>query len=134
MSKQCGCAVIVVVQANRATKESKDEKGEPFPNLYNVEGSDHPARICTQAFAIRQVFDKHILDIRLEKARNAMNQKPIFSYKWDINAGNLEYVPNPDELPVASTPVVDSGFQTTNGISSLSVNDIELDIDEDVDF
>ena len=47
LSKQFGCAVVVVMQANRESKNNKDDKGEVFPNIYNIEGSDHPARICT---------------------------------------------------------------------------------------
>lgn len=138
LSKQCGCAVVVVVQANRATKDNtKDEKGESFPNIYNIEGSDHPARIATQIFAVRQIFEKHILDIRLEKARNAQNQKPLFSYSWEINTGTLHYIPNNEELPTVSTPVVNSGF-TAPDISGLNttatVEDIGLDIDDNVEF
>ena len=93
MSKQQGCAVVVAMQANRETKECKDDKGDPFPNLYNVEGSDHPARIATQAFSLRQIFDKHVLDIRLEKSRIANNQKPVLSYAWDVNTGNCQFLP-----------------------------------------
>lgn len=95
MSKQYGCAVVVSMQANRETKFNIDEKNdgkEPWPNLYNLEGSDHPARISTQAFALRQVYDKHILDIRMEKSRNAANQKPVFSYSWDPNTGNMHLI------------------------------------------
>lgn len=136
LSKSCGCAVLVVVQANRATKDTKDEKGEPFPNAYNIEGSDHPARIATQIFAVRQIFEKHILDIRLEKARNAQNQKPVFSYSWDINTGVLHYIPNNEDTPTVSTPVINSGFVVPDisGVASNTVSDIELDIDDDVEF
>ena len=137
LSKQCGCAVVVVVQANRATKDTKADKGVPFPDTYNIEGSDHPARIATQIFAIRQIFEKHILDIRLEKARNAQNQKPLFSYAWNINTGTLDYLPSNEELPTVSTPVVSSGF-TAPDISGLNttatVEDIGLDIDDNVEF
>lgn len=98
LSKQFGCAVVVALQANRETKDTKDDKGEPFPNLYNIEGSDHPARIATQAFALRQVFDKHVLDIRMEKSRNANNQKPVLSYAWDVNTGNAQYLPGEDDI------------------------------------
>ena len=31
LSKQCGCAVVVMMQANRETQNSKDQKGDPFP-------------------------------------------------------------------------------------------------------
>ena len=98
LSKQFGCAVVVAMQANRETKDMKDDKGDPFPNLYNIEGSDHPARIATQAFALRQVFDKHVLDIRMEKSRNANNQKPVLSYAWDVNTGNAQYLPSDEDI------------------------------------
>lgn len=106
MSKQYGCAVVIAMQANRETKEAKDDKGDPMPSLYNVEGSDHPARIATQAFSLRQVFDKHVLDIRLEKSRNANNQKPMFSYSWDINTGNMQYLPSGEETNSSSAQVL----------------------------
>lgn len=96
MSKKLGCAVVVTMQANRATLDSKDDKGEPFPTIYNAEGSDHPGRIATQVFAVRQIFDKHVLDIRLEKSRMANNAKPVLSYSWDINIGSMSYLPNSD--------------------------------------
>lgn len=115
MSKEYGCAVVITMQANRETRECKDDKGDPFPNLYNVEGSDHPARIATQAFALRQVFDKHVLDIRLEKSRNAANQKPVFSYAWDVNTGNVQYLPGGDD---SSINKVISPISVNNGVSS----------------
>lgn len=134
LSKECGCAVIVVVQANRATKDTKDEKGEPFPTIYNIEGSDHPARIATQIFAVRQIFEKHILDLRLEKSRTAQNQKPLFSYTWDINTGGLNYAPSAEDLPTISTPVVNPGLDIPDISGVVSVSDINLDIDDTVEF
>lgn len=139
LSKECGCAVILVMQANRATKDSKDEKGEPFPNIYNIEGSDHPARIATQIFAVRQLFEQHILDLRMEKSRNAMNQKPMFSYRWDINVGKLAYQPNQEAISV-STPVVETGFTApdlSGGMSdnyAVNLDTIVEELDEDIDF
>ena len=134
LSKQYGCAVVVAMQANRETKESKDDKGDPFPNLYNVEGSDHPARIATQAFALRQVFDKHVLDIRLEKSRSANNQKPICSYAWDVNTGNMQYLPGGEEDPINSviTPTV-SIPQVSTHIQSDMLDLDDMD-DDDVEF
>lgn len=134
MSKRYGCAIAVAVQANRETKESKDDKGEPFPNLYNVEGSDHPGRIATQAFALRQIFDKHVLDIRLEKSRMANNQKPIMSYAWDVNNGNCQYLPGGQDDPVAqaiapiSVPIISSAV-----IPDVDYED-EFEDEEDVEF
>lgn len=92
LSKKFGCAVAVTMQANRATLESKDENGDPFPTIYNAEGSDHPARIATQVFAVRQIFETHTLDIRLEKSRNAANTKPVVSYVWEVNTGHVQHV------------------------------------------
>lgn len=136
LSKQFGCAVVVAVQANRETKELKDDKGDPHPTLYNIEGSDHPARIATQAFSLRQVFDKHVLDIRLEKSRMANNQKPVFSYAWDVNTGNMQYLPGneDDSITSAITPSV----QVPSVIKHIqSPSDATLDddsFDEDVEF
>lgn len=134
MSKRYGCVVVIAMQANRETRETKDDKGDPFPNLYNIEGSDHPARICTQAFALRQVFDKHVLDIRLEKSRTANNQKPVLSYAWDVNTGNMQYLPGgvDDFTPAMNTPHVD----IPNAIDSnpTESNDIDLSDSNDVEF
>lgn len=134
LSKQEGCAVVIMMQANRESKDNKDDKGEVFPNIYNIEGSDHPARIATQVFAMRQIFDKHVLDIRLEKSRNANNQKPEFSYSWDINTGNMQYIPGSqsDSINTVITPPVNP-----SGIVSApqTPNDIVLDdSDDEVEF
>lgn len=132
LSKRFGCAVVVAMQANRETRECKDDKGEPFPNLYNVEGSDHPARIATQAFALRQVFDKHVLDIRLEKARSANNQRPVFSYSWDVNTGNMQYLPSDaDTSSNIQTPVVSPniGVPLRSGPSDIDLDDDSDDIE-----
>lgn len=135
LSKKYGCAVVIAMQANRATQETKDDKGQPFPSLYNLEGSDHPGRIATQAFSLRQVFDKHVLDIRLEKSRMANNQKPICSYAWDVNTGNMQYLPGGDDddpMNNSITPPTVSLPQVTSHITS----DIDLDDidDDDVEF
>lgn len=135
MSKRYGCAVVVVAQANRDTKEMKDDKGEPFPNLYAVEGSDHPGRICTQAFAIRQIFDKHVLDIRLEKSRMANNQRPILSYAWDVNNGNCQYMPGggtDDAISKSIAPVTVPNFgQNTPSMAVAKIPDVADDIDDE---
>lgn len=34
-----------------------------IPTTWYAEGPNDPLRICTQAFPLRQVFDKHVLDI-----------------------------------------------------------------------
>jgi len=129
LSKKYGCAVVVSVQANRETKESKDEKGVPFPNIYNIEGSDHPARIATQVFSLRQIFDKHVLDIRLEKTRMANNENPVLSYSWDVNTGNMQYLPGGgDSDPVVTMPASTDIISTTNGPDN---SDIDLSEDED---
>ena len=130
LSKQYGCAVVVAMQANRETKECKDDKGEPFPGVYNIEGSDHPARIATQVFAVRQIFDKHVLDIRLEKSRNANNQKPVLSYAWDINTGNMQYLSSGDATSTVMTPI------SPNVVTNIRSDDDIMDgiDDDDVEF
>lgn len=134
LSKQYGCAVVVMMQANRETKDNKDDKGEVFPNLSNIEGSDHPARIATQVFAMRQIFEKHVLDIRLEKSRNAANQKPVFTYSWDVNNGNIRYIPDSESEELSDTvapPVSPSGIVQTHS----HIDDIVLDdTDDDIEF
>ena len=132
LSKKYGCAVVVTMQANRETKESKDDKGVPFPNIYNIEGSDHPARIATQVFSLRQIFDKHVLDIRLEKTRMANNENPVLSYSWDVNTGNMQYLPGgAEDDPMISMP-------TTNNIISNPIQPdntgLDLGDDDEVEF
>lgn len=132
MSKQFGCAVVIALQANRETKQSKDDKGDPMPTLYNIEGSDHPARIATQAFAVRQVFDKHVLDIRLEKSRIANNQKPILSYAWDVNTGNMQFIPGDDNDATSQVVVPNVQISSVLGqTSAMSQQELEEDIDDD---
>lgn len=139
LSKKYGCAVVVAVQANRETKENKDDKGLPFPSLMNIEGSDHPGRIATQAFSLRQIFDKHVLDIRLEKSRIANNQQPVLSYAWDINTGNMQYLPGGDDDPVSQivTPVtVAPKIVSHTDLDASVAKDLEDDDfdDSDVEF
>lgn len=132
LSKEFGCAVVLTMQANRETKENKDEKGVPFPSIENAEGSDHPARIATQVFSMRQIFDKHVLDIRLEKSRNAANQKPILSYSWEVNTGRMEYLPggdNDSEGATISNVITPSALP---GIKVKEHNDsVAFDLDDD---
>ena len=135
LSKKYGCAVVLVMQANRETKESKDDKGEPFPTMYNAEGSDHPCRIATQVFALRQIFDKHVLDIKLEKTRMANNENPVLSYSWDVNTGNMQYLPGgmSSDDPVqavitpSSGPILTATTQPDN--SGISLDDTEDDVE-----
>lgn len=135
LSKKYGCAVVLVMQANRETKESKDDKGEPFPTMYNAEGSDHPCRIATQVFALRQIFDKHVLDIKLEKTRMANNENPVLSYSWDVNTGNMQYLPGgmSSDDPVqavitpSSGPILTATTQPDN--SGILLDDTEDDVE-----
>jgi len=136
LSKKYGCAVVVVMQANRATKDSKDEKGEPFPDIYNIEGSDHPARIATQVFSVRQIFDKHVLDIRMEKSRNANNQRNIFSYSWDTGTGTVQYISDGNDANAQQggiTPVVSFSNVVAHG-SQVDDSNTDDDFDADVEF
>lgn len=141
LSKKLSCAVVLVMQANREVK-NKDDKGESIPTLYNAEGSDHPCRISTQAFGVRQIFDKHVLDIALLKSRMADNRNPVLSYAWDINTGQTQYIPgddsnNPtsptiDTSPTISSPTISASFGSGPPASS-SVSLLDDD-DGDVEF
>lgn len=140
ISKTYSCAVVIAMQANRETKESKDEKGEPFPTIYNVEGSDHPARIATQVFSMRQLFEKHILDIRLEKSRTAANTRPVFSYSWDPNTGTTEYIRDMNSEDGGDPAPSSSGYVTPT-ISSTIIHTatenkevVDEDDDDDIEF
>ena len=141
LSKKYGCAVVLVMQANREVK-NKDDKGESLPTLYNAEGSDQPARIATQAFGVRQIFDKHVLDIGLLKSRMANNTTPVFSYAWDINTGQVQYIPGDSSdgsgdvpaptSPTLTTPTISFGTAGPDA-STLSLLDDNSD-DGDVEF
>lgn len=136
LSKQFGCAVVVTMQANRETKEEKDEKGVAMPTLYNIEGSDHPARICTQAFCLRQIFDRHILEIRMEKSRTAANTKPLFTYSWDPGTGDTALASDGEgsqidqALTKPSMPIIHGNAPTVVDVP-FTVTD---DGDEEVEF
>ncbi len=106
LSKKFGCAVVLVMQANREVR-NKDDKGESIPDLFNTENSDAPGRVATQAIGLRQIFDKHVLDIKVLKSRMAMNNQQVFSYAWDVNSGNMQYLAGeggPDSVTI--TPSV----------------------------
>lgn len=135
LSKQFGCAVVVTMQANRETKEEKDEKGVAMPTLYNIEGSDHPARICTQAFCMRQIFDRHILEIRMEKSRTAANTKPLFTYNWDPGNGDMALAP--DEEGGAIDKALSKPVMPTFNTNLPDNTDVPFDMDDsedDVEF
>ena len=141
ISKKYCCAVVVAVQANRDTKENKDDKEDPFPTIYKVEGSDHPARIATQVIALRQVFEKHTLDIRIEKSRTAKNLKQMFSYSWDPNTGTMELSEDTSDMhneqkDYSTKPIDVSTVLNSNKIKSSyeDVDDYDIEDDEDIEF
>jgi len=133
ISKKYGCAIIIAVQANRDTKDSKDEKGVPFPSIYNVAGAFSIVQIATQAFALRQIFDKHVFELKLEKTRMAKNDKNILSYSWDVNTGNMQYMQgDQSEDPMADmSPTVDI---IANPMSPDNSDLNLLDSDDNVEF
>ena len=120
-----------MVQANRDTKDAKDEKGIPFPSIYNVAGAFSIIQISTQAFAMRQIFDKHVFELKLEKTRMAKNDKNILSYSWDVNTGNMQYMQgDQEEDPMINMPDTSNILPTNNGpipdiIADLNLDDIE---------
>ena len=137
LSKTYNCAVVVAVQANRETRENRDENGEPFPNIYTIAESDHPARIATQVFALRQLYEQHILELRLEKSRNARNEKPVLSYSIDFNLGSMEFVSSqsPNSNTTSEdfrTPIVSTSI--TSHLESEPVVDEENDDYDDIEF
>ena len=136
LSKKYGCATVAMVQANRDTKNEKDEKGVPFPSIYNVAGAFSIIQISTQAFAMRQIFDKHVFELKLEKTRMAKNDKDILSYSWDVNTGNMQYMQGgSDEDPMIDTPSVSNILPTSNGPVPDIIADLDLgDADSDVEF
>ena len=138
LSKKYGCACVLVMQANREVR-NKDDKGESMPTLYNAEGSDHPCRIATQAFGVRQIFDKHVLDIGLLKSRMADNRTPVFSYAWDINTGQTQYIPGDgggDDSAASVAPPPMSIPNISFGNTQPDSNDLSLidNDDDDIEF
>jgi replicative DNA helicase len=127
LSKKYGCAVVVTVQANRESRENRDDNGQVFPDLYNISESDHPARIATQVFALRQLYESHMIQFRLEKSRNALNERPVLSYRVDFNEGKVEYAPDGTDSPEGedfSTPNVSNAI-VTNHISESETPQLE---------
>ena len=137
LSKTYGCAVVAAVQANRETRNNRDENGESFPNVYNISESDHPARIATQVFSMRQLPEQHVLEIRLEKSRNARNERPTLSYSIDFNTGSMEFISDGAGSSVGDsnefrTPIVST--QITRHLES-EENIVEDDEDySDIEF
>lgn len=131
MSKDEGCVIVIAMQANRDTKKNKsDEDGvDPFPSLYELEGSDHPARIATQVFSIRNVYEQGRLDIRMEKSRNAANNRAVFSYKWDPNNGEMSL------LDDVSNDAVSNSISSTPIVTTTKIHvDNDNDLIDDNDF
>ena len=136
LSKKYGCAIMVMVQANRDTKDTKDEKGVPFPSIYNVAGAFSIIQISTQAFAMRQIFDKHVFELKLEKTRMAKNDKNILSYSWDVNTGNMQYMQgDASEDPTIQMPDTSEILPMSVGPVPDILADLNLDDSEgDVEF
>lgn len=141
LSKTYGCAVFVAVQANRETKDNKDENGAPFPSVYNIAESDHPARIATQVFALRQMYEQHILELRLEKSRTAKNDKQTFAYSVDFNTGSMEFVSSAQveemlEMPQATFETPKVTAEISSHIESEDIVTVEDDEEDyaDVEF
>lgn len=136
LSKKYGCAIVAMVQANRDTKDAKDEKGVPFPSIYNVAGAFSIIQISTQAFAMRQIFDKHVFELKLEKTRMAKNEKNILSYSWDVNTGNMQYMQgDASEDPTISAPDTSNILPVSTGPVPDIIADLDLgDIDSDTEF
>lgn len=151
MSKDCHCAVVIVMQANRETKNNTDDdptKG--FPDLYNVEGSDHPGRIATAAIALKKDTDKETntqtLSIRIQKMRTHMfDADNILTYTWNQNIGEMvlktdesskEFTTSTDttiNIGTGNMPTSGTGFTPMFGNSNFSNSDESSD-DDNVEF
>lgn len=133
ISKKYGCAIIITVQANRESKDSKDEKGVPFPNIFNIAGAFSIPQIATQVYALRQIFEKHVFELKMEKTRMAKNEKTILSYSTDLNTGNMQYLQGDEgEDPMVSIPNTVDILQNT-----VSPDNSGLDLsdgDDNVEF
>lgn len=88
LSKEEKCAIVVAMQANRETKANSEDGKDPWPNLYNIEGSDHPGRIATSAIMLRPVITSKALQVKVEKSRNSGHKRDVISYHWDPNYGD----------------------------------------------
>ena len=107
----------------------------PFPNIYNIAGSDAIGQIATQVYAVRQIFDKHVLDIRLEKARMAPNENNVLSYSWDVNSGNMQYLPGgADEDPMTSMPSMPESLNIISNPMEPDNSGLNLTDDDDIEF
>ena len=130
ISKKYGCAIIITVQANRESKDSKDEKGVPFPNIFNIAGAFSIPQIATQVYALRQIFEKHVFELKMEKTRMAKNEKTILSYSTDLNTGNMQYLQGEQgEDPMVdmpkSTDILQNPIGPDNSGISLDLTDGE---------
>ena len=73
------------------------------------------------------------MEIRLEKSRNAKNDKPVFSYVWDPNTGTTSLIADNSNEETASsefhTPVV-----TPNVNVEIQENATDVEYDENITF
>lgn len=134
ISKKHGCAIIIAVQANRDTKDSKDEKGVPFPNIYNVAGAFSIVQIATQVYALRQIFDKHVFELKMEKTRMAKNEKNILSWSCDLNTGNMQYLQgDQSEDPMLNMPETPSILSNPVGPDTTGL-DLMAELEDNLEF
>ena len=70
----------------------------------------------------------------MEKSRNANNQKPVFSYVWDIDTGNMNYIQSAEDIASSETtrPNISTGMSIPD-ISDISDSGSLADAD-DVEF
>lgn len=133
LSKEEKCAVVVAMQANRETKANSEDGKDPWPNLYNIEGSDHPGRIATSAIMLRQVISSKALQIKIEKSRNSGHQRDVVSYDWDPNNGQFSRRTDLDDDNDDSS--MSSGSEGISPIDyTVSAFEVENHVDSGVDI
>ena len=77
---------------------------------------------------MRQIFDKHVFELKLEKTRMAKNDKNILSYSWDVNTGNMQYMQGGEgEDPMLDMPNTADILPTSTGPVPDIIADLNLD-------
>lgn len=92
LSKELHITIIAVVQANR--NGVKDNKKGGTPEIEDIFGADAIAQYSTKVISLAPTSAG--LEIAVKKNRDGGLGKPLF-YRWEIDTGQIFYVPNEDE-------------------------------------
>ena len=65
----------------------------------------------------------------------ANNQKPVLSYAWDVNTGNMQYVPGEDDGATEFVkPEINANITTHTAPTDIPLDENAFEDDEDVEF